>query len=351
MTPRLDDIRRDDDWLDALGARAARGQEMDGDDAIALLAQWVEAIDHVPTVAETTEAAGHDHEAGRYARRGLSLTGVRRVASVSGIALAAISVSSVAAAVSGTSVPVFRELGTVTRGLVGTHELPRSTRAIAAGPQSPTGVSPHSNGIRLQTDTDTSTGDVFRPNGDGVSAGESDASVHGSATDPTSVRSPRTTSQWVWTGTRWVPSTSSTTRSVTSKSPTSTSTPTSTRTSTQTRTKTPTTTGSTSDTATTSSTTSTRTRPSHTRTNTSDPSSTASGTVTQPSSTAEVTSTERGRPSTTDRTRRSAGQPSTSAIFGVPTTSTPVAPTLPMPPQAVSSSESAASTDPGTVTP
>ena len=85
MTPRLDDIRRDDDWLDALGSR----RDVDGDEAIKLLAQWVDAIDHVPASAQTHPAAA---QTGRYARRGLSLKGVRRVASVSGIAIAAISV-------------------------------------------------------------------------------------------------------------------------------------------------------------------------------------------------------------------------------------------------------------------
>ena len=51
MTPRLDDIRRDDDWLDALGSR----RDVDGDEAIKLLAQWVDAIDHVPSVPDQGE--------------------------------------------------------------------------------------------------------------------------------------------------------------------------------------------------------------------------------------------------------------------------------------------------------
>lgn len=129
MTPRLDDIRRDDELLDALGSRAVSTSgegSVDlaaGDRLVALLNDWTRSIDR------TAQPEAALRPVGRYARSNQRRGVVRRAALVSGAALTALSISSVSAAVSGTSVPMLRELGGVTRGLVGADPLPESVRA------------------------------------------------------------------------------------------------------------------------------------------------------------------------------------------------------------------------------
>ncbi|WP_431843900.1 hypothetical protein [Calidifontibacter indicus] len=359
MTPRLDDIRRDDDWLDALGSR----RDVDGDEAIKLLAQWVDAIDHVPASAQTHPAAA---QTGRYARRGLSLTGVRRVASVSGIAIAAISVSSVAAAVSGTSVPGFRELGTVTRGLVGNSGLPQSTNASGlagdlATSSSTSRVGSTSSGDRPFSSANSSDSAQGTSERSDRTSRERDGSA--SPSDDSTRVSTRSTNQWIWTGTRWVPAPHSTSDATTRGTG---SVPSSTRSATP-----PAATGTTKDNASSTKSTKTPSDPTTTRTTTrtttpttSDPSSTKPTTTPRATTDASTsTTTHRARPTNTNRptqTPSRTGKPSSSTLgagsvtasvsSGITSTDSTAAaaPTLPLPPgTSLPGTTEAAQTDQG----
>ncbi|WP_460466157.1 hypothetical protein [Calidifontibacter terrae] len=168
MTPRIDDIRNDDRYLDALGARRAADDEL-GE----LFEPWLAYIDDEPSAADSSRWS---RGVGRYARAGATAPSLRRFLVGAGVATAALSVSSVAAAVSGTTVPGLRQLGNVTRALSGETPLPadgpvfRTTRGAfpseRAGvqtsntdPTDPTSVPPvnadHSSPVMIAPSTTT----------------------------------------------------------------------------------------------------------------------------------------------------------------------------------------------------
>ncbi len=101
--PSIRDIQDDNDLIDALGARKGTGSS--GDPVAGMLAAWVDEIDHPIT-----------RKPGRYAR---VRRGGARVAMASVVVAGALSVSSVAAAVTGTQLPVFSQLGHLTNSIVG----------------------------------------------------------------------------------------------------------------------------------------------------------------------------------------------------------------------------------------
>ena len=112
MTPSFDQIRDDDELLDALGARdKVRGDELTG-----LLSAWTHEIDN-PTALP---------RAGRHARPSRAL----RIGLTTPVVLGALSVSGVAAAVTGTKLPVLHQLGQVTQGFWGEPPAP----AVGAPP-------------------------------------------------------------------------------------------------------------------------------------------------------------------------------------------------------------------------
>ncbi|WP_157508835.1 hypothetical protein [Luteipulveratus halotolerans] len=94
--PSIDRIRKDDQLLDSLGGRSGAG---DGTDVAGMLQAWVDEIDREPQAASTHSAR---------LRRRLLQTGA-----AAGVAFAGLSLSSVAAAVTGAQVPVLHQLGTM----------------------------------------------------------------------------------------------------------------------------------------------------------------------------------------------------------------------------------------------
>ncbi len=109
--PSIRDIQNDNDLIDALGARKGAGSS---DDPMAgMLAAWVDEIDHSAV-----------RKPGRYAR---VRRGGARIALASVVAAGALSVSSVAAAVTGTQLPVFSQLGHLTHSLVGGGDTTHTT--------------------------------------------------------------------------------------------------------------------------------------------------------------------------------------------------------------------------------
>ncbi|AKU16035.1 hypothetical protein [Luteipulveratus mongoliensis] len=100
--PSIDRIRKDDQFLDALGGR---GGPADGSDLSGLLQSWVDEIDSTPAAS----SAG-----AKRMRRRLLQTGA-----AAGLAFATLSVSSMAAAVTGTQVPVLYQLGSMAGGIFG----------------------------------------------------------------------------------------------------------------------------------------------------------------------------------------------------------------------------------------
>ena len=106
MTPSFDQIHEDDQLLDALGARnRVRGDELTG-----LLSSWTTEIDN-PTALP---------RAGRHARHSRAL----RIGLTTTVVLGTLSVGGVAAAVTGTKLPVLHQLGQVTQGFWGESGAP-----------------------------------------------------------------------------------------------------------------------------------------------------------------------------------------------------------------------------------
>ena len=106
MTPSFDQIHDDDQLLDALGAR----ERVRGDELTGLLSSWTAEIDN-PTALP---------RAGRHARHSRAL----RIGLTTTVVLGTLSVGGVAAAVTGTKLPVLHQLGQVTQGFWGESGAP-----------------------------------------------------------------------------------------------------------------------------------------------------------------------------------------------------------------------------------
>lgn len=136
MTPSIDDIRSDDELLDALGAR----QPVAGDPVAAMLSAWTHEID-TPRVQKTG--------AGRHARRSRAL----RIGLTTTVVVGTLSVGGVAAALTDSHLPVLHQLGQVTRTLWGDPQAPQAAPAPA-----PTG----STSFARTSETGTSRDDATR---------------------------------------------------------------------------------------------------------------------------------------------------------------------------------------------
>ncbi|KYH45297.1 hypothetical protein [Branchiibius sp. NY16-3462-2] len=128
MTPSFDQINQDDQLLDALGARGTvRGDELTG-----LLSAWTTEIDN-PTALPRP---------GRHARHSRAL----RIGLTTTVVLGTLSVGGVAAAVTGTKLPVLHQLGQVTQSFWGEQAAPSvaGPPSASAPPQSTDASTPWS---------------------------------------------------------------------------------------------------------------------------------------------------------------------------------------------------------------